>query len=123
MVAMRVADEYVADRLAADRRQQCLEMSVVIGTGVDDGKRILADEIAVGPAKGERAGVVRRHPDDARGDRLGRAGNRLEPRIELERHELSGWVFALKTVCRLARKPIYGKSDAVPRAAATKWGK
>ncbi len=57
MIAMRVADEDVADRPAGDRRDKRVEMLVVLRPGIDDRQFMLADEIAVRAVKGERAGI------------------------------------------------------------------
>src|SRR5438552_3506985 len=86
MVAVGMADEDVADRPAADRREQRRQMLIVVRPRIDHRERLAADEIAVGAVEGERARVsggdalhIRRHRD-----RLAIGG--IEAGVEFKRH-------------------------------------
>ncbi len=78
MVVMRMGYQDMGHLLAGETREQCGDMLVEIGAGVDDGDLALADDIGAGALEGERARVARDDAADA-----GR--HRFEPAI-LERH-------------------------------------
>ena len=84
MVAVRVGQQHRLDHPSADRAQQRLEVPLVRRSRVDHDEPRLAEEEAVGAGEGERPAVGRRHPHDARRDRHGRAGLRLEPGVVAE---------------------------------------
>ena len=68
VVAMRVADEDMADRPAVDGAEQSRQMIGVVRAGIDDRQAVPADDVAVGAVEGERAGIVDGQPPDSRRD-------------------------------------------------------
>ena len=58
MVAMRVGDENMGDGLAAHGIEQCRDVGVVFGTGVDDRDLAAADNVTNRSFEGERPGIV-----------------------------------------------------------------
>jgi hypothetical protein len=82
VVTMRVADENVAHRPSVDGVEQGLQMTLVVGTGIDDGKRIAPDNVAVGSVECEGRGVRRRDPQNVGCDAYERTVSRIETRVE-----------------------------------------
>ena len=68
MIEVGVGDEDVRNRTPGCGGEQCRDMGGIVRPGVDDGERRLADDMAVGPVKGERSGVARGHAPDGRRD-------------------------------------------------------
>src|SRR5690606_39805271 len=59
MVEMRMADDYMADRTLADRLHQRVEILVVVGAGIDDGKRLFTHQIRIRATEGEWTRISR----------------------------------------------------------------
>src|SRR5690606_23453334 len=86
VIAMGVADEDMADRPAADRRQQGGQVLLVVRAGIEDGQRLPADDVAVGAVKGEGAGIGRGDADHVRRHRDRLSVRRRKTRVEFKCH-------------------------------------
>ena len=73
MVAMGVGDQTMRHPLAFNRREQGIEMRIIIGTGVNDGDVALADNVGTAARVSERAGIVGDHPPQAGREHIGHA--------------------------------------------------
>ena len=110
MVAMRVADEDMADRPPADRRKQRGKMGVVVGPGIDHRQIVAPDDVAVGAVEGERPGIVGRQPPHAGRDldRLAVVG--FEPRCRIPEPTCSGWASGDGSVLPLNTEARYAET-------------
>ena len=70
MVAMRVGDDHMRDRLAAHGVEQPRYVLLVFGPRIEDRDAAAPDDVAHGAFKGERARVVGQQPTQARHDLL-----------------------------------------------------
>ena len=70
MVAVRVGDDLMGDRLAVEDVQQRRDMLVVERPRIDNGDVTAADDVGAGAHISERAWIVRNDPPDQRGDLL-----------------------------------------------------
>ena len=82
MVAMRVGDEDVRDRLVADRIEDRLRVRLVVGAGVDDRDLSASDDVGDGAGEGERAGIVGDDPADAWRNLFDLIGWKVEALVE-----------------------------------------
>jgi hypothetical protein len=64
MVAVRVGHEDMRNRVPGCGGEDSLEMRGVIRAGVNDGERPFANDVAVGPVKGERPWIARSYAPD-----------------------------------------------------------
>ena len=58
MIHMRMGDDDMAHRAAANRCNQCIQMLIIGRTGIDHRDGIVPQNITIGAVKGERGGVV-----------------------------------------------------------------
>ena len=86
MIAMRVADENMADRPFTDGAYDSVKMRRVFRTGINDGDSILADDIGVGAEERERPRIVDRQPLHTRGNFDCLAVSGIESGVEIEAH-------------------------------------
>ena len=70
MVPMRMGDQDMGDRLAAQGMLQGVDMGGKQRTGIDNGDLAAPDDIGAGAVEGERPAVRRDHPADRRRDRF-----------------------------------------------------
>src|SRR5262245_47127393 len=82
VVVMGVGDEDMRDRPPARRPQDGRQMRLIIGAGIDQGKRAGADEIGVGALEGEVIGVVGDDAHDTGGELAWLAVGEVHRRLE-----------------------------------------
>ena len=82
MVAVGMGDQDMRHGLATHRTQQRRGMSLVIGTGIDDGDVALAHDVTHRAGEGERTRIVAEHPPHARADFLDHTGFQGEVAVE-----------------------------------------
>ncbi len=120
MVAMRMGDEDVRDRLAAHGIEQRRDVGVVVGAGVKDRDLAAADDVADRACEGERAGIVGHDRPHVRRDLFRSAGYEIEALVigdvvahaeEFTRH------FGLAALKHDPEKwkPVFRKDHAPPR--------
>ena len=96
MIAVRMADENMADRPSGDCPQKGIIVIVIFRAGVDNRQRMLPDQIAVGAMEGEWSGIVGGKPRDSGEDRDRLAIGGIEVQVEVQCHRQSccnkpGW--------------------------------
>src|SRR4051812_37651152 len=86
MIAMGMSNEDVAHGLAADRREQCCQMLVIVGTWIDDRDFARSDDVARRALEGERPWIIGKHAPDERRQPVRAAGHCVESAIECQGH-------------------------------------
>src|SRR5207244_2769989 len=96
VIAMRVCDNDVRDRLAPHRIEERLDMCIVKRAGIDDGNTTSSDNVAHCSLEGERSWIVAEQTTHARINLLDLAGRKVEALVERDivTHRTTGGIEA-----------------------------